>query len=174
MRPLWIHRVTGQARRPLLIGTFAVTLTAGIVGYSAIPANADHNNPVAICGGAEYNTSGAAVSILNGNNELIGFLEINRNVNSDTFCAVTIRKFHDQPRFTAAKIKQCAPNRHPGDPCNGDNSWNADAGQFLNYAGPVYRSKGGGTIVAEGQIGPHCSKIWFRGSGNASVVPNGC
>jgi hypothetical protein len=174
MRTLRIRLVARQARRPLFSGAFAAIIAAAIVGLGASPANADHNDPVAICGGSEYNNTGAAVSILDANLQLIGYLEIRRHVNSDTFCAVTIRKFHNQTKFTAARIKQCAPNRHPGDPCNGDAGWKSDAGQFMNYAGPVYRSKGGGTIVAEGQIGAHCSKIWFRGSGDADVIPNAC
>jgi hypothetical protein len=173
MRTLRIRPVARQPRWLLLFGLFVAMIATALVGPGARPANADHNNPVALCGGSEYDNIRAEGSIINDNLEITGVVHLMQHVNSDTFCAVTIRWFHNEPRNTVVKIKRCAAGRHPGDPCNGDTSWKSDAGQFLEYAGPVYRSKGGGTIVARGQIGNHCMTIYFRGSSDATF-DRGC
>jgi hypothetical protein len=162
MLTLQFRLAAEQARRRVLFGASIAMIAAAVIGPGASPANADHNNPVAICGGSEYGGASLGVDILGPDGGKIGRLSIHGHVNSDTFCAVTERRFHNQSKQTVARIKRCASGTWPLDPCNGDVGWwDSDAGQYLEYAGPVYREKNGGTIVARGEIGGRCAMIFF-------------
>ena len=155
--------VAGQTRRLLLLGASTAIISTALIGPGVESADADHINPVAICGGSEYSGVSRSVNIEGPDGGRIGVLSIHGNVGaSDTFCAVTRRRFHDQPRFTNVLIKRCPPGTDFPDTCGTD--WAADdpTPDALLYAGPVYRGKDGGTIVARGRIGDCVSMIWFR------------
>jgi hypothetical protein len=72
---------------------------------------------------------------------------------SDTFCAVTIRRNHNPPRFLNAKIRRV-----------GQSTWQSDpTPDGTEYAGPVYIAKQQSEITAFGRIGDRWTQIWWTG-----------
>lgn len=149
------------------IGAVMALLATAIVGAvaTAAPASAHHNNPQKVCGGVNEYAWVLSAKVYNGSGKGIGYLALQRyrHHKSDTFCAVNIRRWHGERRYTMVEIKRCARGVGPGDRCRGDAGWHRDEGRFHNYAGPVYRGKSGGTIVAKAKIRHGWVTVWFHG-----------
>jgi hypothetical protein len=127
-----------------------LALCVGSVALPASPAEASHWTGPEICGQGTYRTVlvaeiGPSVA------DRIGNLVLTKHENSDTFCAVTLRRYHERQRSMDVRIKRGNGAWWQTDPTNG-----------YEYAGPVYREKNGGIIVAHGQIGGRWTRLYWK------------
>jgi hypothetical protein len=150
---LEVEMFNGRPRAVLLAVAMLLAGGALLVTHSTAPAEADHKGGVHYCGEGDYvYLDHTYLHLPNG--DVPGRLVLTKHRRTDTFCAVTIRKFHNGRRWTVAKIKRQAQGR-----------WaHQDRGFFTEFAGPphTYLSRNGGTIVAYGKIGSRWAKHWWN------------
>lgn len=129
------------------VSVFAASL--GLMAVGPAPAQAGHNNGTVLCergdGGRNYNHV-FSLPITNNDDVVIGRVSVNRRAvsNGHRICAVTIREFHVNPKWTVVAIRRIP------------REWRRDAGNYYYYAGPIYACAcGGDSVEGRGSIAGH-------------------
>lgn len=136
-----------------LVKRIAAVVGAAAALGAAAPgaAQADHTNALALCNqkytGGNFTHYGR-VPIQTDSGNALGWVALayrGAAGNSIQWCAVTVRRYHGEARYTSVRIKR-----------ESDAEWRDDSNQYFEYAGPVMRALdydvAGQCLVVRGQI----------------------